>query len=93
MVVAFVGFMGGYNLELLGPEHTFLAGALGAMIVTWFTFLFSFVFILGGAPMIESTHNQIQFTAPLPGNYSCSGGRHTKFSHFLCIPCTMAKRF
>lgn len=65
MVVAFVGFMGGYNLELLGPEHTFIAGALGAMIVTWFTFLFSFVFILGGAPMIESTHNQIQFTAPL----------------------------
>ena len=65
MVVAFVGFMGGYNLDLLGPEHKFLAGAFGATIVTWFTFLFSFVFILGGAPVIESTHNQIKFTAPL----------------------------
>ncbi|EPF73837.1 MULTISPECIES: chromate efflux transporter [Acinetobacter] len=65
MVVAFVGFMGGYNLDLLGPDHKFLAGALGATIVTWFTFLFSFIFILGGAPVIESTHNQIKFTAPL----------------------------
>ena len=41
------------------------AGALGAVIVTWFTFLFSFVFIFAGAPIIESTHNEIKFTAPL----------------------------
>ncbi|MGI9634638.1 hypothetical protein ACR2E9_03575 [Acinetobacter baumannii] len=33
--------------------------------MTWFTFLFSFVFIFAGAPIIESTHNQIKFTAPL----------------------------
>ncbi|UOG16865.1 chromate efflux transporter [Acinetobacter sp. PK01] len=65
MVVAFVGFLGGYNHALLGSEHLFLAGAIGATIVTWFTFLFSFIFILAGAPIIESTHNQIKFTAPL----------------------------
>ena len=65
MVVAFVGFLGGYNQALLGSEHLFLAGAIGATIVTWFTFLFSFIFILAGAPIIESTHNQIKFTAPL----------------------------
>lgn len=65
MVVAFVGFLGGFNHALLGSEHLFLAGAIGATIVTWFTFLFSFVFILAGAPVIESTHNELKFTAPL----------------------------
>ncbi|ENW15724.1 chromate efflux transporter [Acinetobacter haemolyticus] len=65
MVVAFVGFLGAFNASLLGSEHLFLAGAFGAIIVTWFTFLFSFVFILAGAPVIESTHNQLKFTAPL----------------------------
>ena len=65
MVVAFVGFLGAYNHVVLGTEHLFLAGAIGAVIVTWFTFLFSFVFILAGAPIIESTHNELKFTAPL----------------------------
>lgn len=65
MVVAFVGFLGGFNQALLGTEHLFLAGAVGAIIVTWFTFLFSFVFIFAGAPLIESTHNELKFTAPL----------------------------
>lgn len=65
MVVAFVGFLGAYNHAVLGAEQLFLAGALGAVIVTWFTFLFSFVFILAGAPVIESTHNELKFTAPL----------------------------
>lgn len=65
MVVAFVGFLGAYNHALLGADQLFLAGAMGAVIVTWFTFLFSFVFILVGAPIIESTHNELKFTAPL----------------------------
>lgn len=65
MVVAFVGFLGGFNQALFGTEQLFLAGAVGALIVTWFTFLFSFVFIFAGAPLIESTHNKLKFTAPL----------------------------
>lgn len=65
MVVAFVGFLGAFNQALLGSDHLFLAGAIGATIVTWFTFLFSFIFILAGAPIIESTHNELKFTAPL----------------------------
>ncbi|TXJ05281.1 MAG: chromate efflux transporter [Acinetobacter sp.] len=65
MVVAFVGFLGAFNHGLLGSDQLFLAGAIGAVIVTWFTFLFSFVFILAGAPFIESTHNELKFTAPL----------------------------
>ena len=65
MVVAFVGFIGGYVKELFGSESLFLAGAVAATVVTWFTFLPSFIFILAGGPFIESTHNDLKFTAPL----------------------------
>jgi chromate transporter len=65
MVVAFVGFVGGYVKEVLGPDSLFLAGALAATVVTWFTFLPSFIFILAGGPFVESTHNNLNFTAPL----------------------------
>ncbi len=65
MVVAFVGFIGGYVHALFGTEHLFLAGALAATLVTWFTFLPSFLFILAGGPLVESTHNELKFTAPL----------------------------
>jgi len=33
--------------------------------VAWFTFLPSILFILAGGPIVESTHNDIKFTAPL----------------------------
>ena len=65
MVVAFVGFVGGYVQQLFGPEARFMAGAVAACLVTWFTFLPSFVFILAGGPLVESTHNALKFTAPL----------------------------
>ena len=65
MVVAFVGFVGGYAKAVLGPDSLFLAGALAAALVTWFTFLPSFIFILAGGPFVESTHNNLKFTAPL----------------------------
>ena len=65
MVVAFVGFVGGYVNAVLGPDSLFLAGALAATLVTWFTFLPSFIFILAGGPFVESTHNDLKFTAPL----------------------------
>lgn len=65
MVVAFVGFIGGYVQQVFGPEQAFLAGALAATLVTWFTFLPSFLFILAGGPSVESTHNELKFTAPL----------------------------
>jgi chromate transporter len=65
MVVAFVGFIGAYVQALFGPEHSFIAGALAATLVTWFTFLPSFIFILAGGPLVESTHGDLKFTAPL----------------------------
>ena len=65
MVVAFVGFVGGHAKALFGPDSLLLAGAVAATLVTWFTFLPSFVFILAGGPFIESTHEDLKFTAPL----------------------------
>ncbi|HWS27301.1 MAG TPA: chromate efflux transporter [Xanthomonadales bacterium] len=65
MVVAFVGFLGGHGQALFGPDQLFLAGAVAATLVTWFTFLPSFVFILAGGPLVESTHGDLKFTAPL----------------------------
>jgi chromate transporter len=65
MVVAFVGFVGAYLNATFGPEHLFLAGAAAAAVVTWFTFLPSFLFIFAGGPLIETTHNDLKFTAPL----------------------------
>ncbi|MGO4003544.1 chromate efflux transporter [Pseudomonas fluorescens] len=67
MVVAFVGFLGGYVYPMFGAQHPFLAGAVAASLVTWFTFLPSFLFILIGGPLVESTHNELKFTAPLTG--------------------------
>jgi chromate transporter len=65
MVVAFVGFVGAYVKAVFGPEHLFLAGTVAAAVVTWFTFLPSFIFILAGGPLVEATHNDLKFTAPL----------------------------
>src|SRR3990170_8486129 len=67
MVVAFVGFVGGWTKALFGPDALFLAGAAGAAVATFFTFLPSFVFILVGGPLVESTHGDLKFTAPLTG--------------------------
>jgi len=65
MVVAFVGFVGGWAKQVLGPESLFLGAALAATVVTFFTFLPSFVFILAGGPLVEATHGRLGFTAPL----------------------------
>ena len=65
MVVAFVGFVGGWTKEVLGPDALFLGAALAATVVTWFTFLPSFIFILAGGPLVESTHGKLHLTAPL----------------------------
>jgi chromate transporter len=67
MVVAFVGFVGGWTHAIFGPDALALAGAIAAAVVTFFTFLPSFFFILLGAPFIETTHGKLAFTAPLTG--------------------------
>ena len=67
MVVAFVGFVGGWSKEIFGPDMLLMAGAAGASIATLFTFLPSFLFILLGGPAVEATRGDVKFTAPLTG--------------------------
>ncbi len=63
MVVAFVGFVGGHGQALLGDP--LLGGIAAACVVTWFTFLPSFVFILAGGPLVESSRHVPSLAGPL----------------------------
>ncbi len=65
MVVAFVGFVGGWLHQVWGPDALFAGAAAAAAVVTFVTFLPSFIFILAGGPLVESTHGKLGFTAPL----------------------------
>ena len=67
MVVTYVGFVAVWTKTLFGPDQLFLAGATAAFVVTYFTFLPSFLFILAGGPLVESTHGNLKYTAPLTG--------------------------
>ena len=58
MVVAFIGFVSAWG-QGAG------AAALAALVATWFTFLPSFVFILAGAPLVESTREDFKLGGPL----------------------------
>jgi chromate transporter len=67
MVVAFVGFMGGWNQGLgagLGAGSWPIAVA-ATLVTVWFTFLPSFGFILAGAPLVEASRDDLRLGAPL----------------------------
>lgn len=49
----------------LGVDAIFASAFAAASVVTFFTFLPSFIFIFMGAPFIETTHGNLKFTAPL----------------------------
>lgn len=53
MVLAFVGFMAGYNYA----GHSLGFGSLGLLVTVFYTFLPCFFFIFAGAPLIERTRN------------------------------------
>lgn len=65
MVVTFVGFVGGWLSQVQAAYGPFLSGLLAATVVTFFTFLPSFIFIFSGAPLIENTRDNVRLTAPL----------------------------
>lgn len=67
MVVTYVGYVAGWTQALFGPDRLFWAGTVAATVVTYFTFLPSFIFIFAGGPLVESTHGNLKYTAPLTG--------------------------
>ncbi len=60
MVVAFVGFLGGWN-----SSASLTLAWLAGLVVVWFTFLPSFAFVLIGAPLVEASRDQPRLVAPL----------------------------
>lgn len=54
IVVAFVGFMAGFNHF----HHSVLQGTLALLATTFYTFLPCFLFVFAGAPFVEKTHGK-----------------------------------
>lgn len=65
MIVTWVGYLGGVAKGVFA--NPIAAGLAGAAVATFFTFLPSFMFILAGGPFVESTRNNLKYTAPLTG--------------------------
>jgi chromate transporter len=63
MIVTFVGFIGGLTKQIVSSP--FLSALLGASVATWFTFLPSFLFIIVGGPVVESSRSEIKWSGPL----------------------------
>lgn len=67
MVVAFVGYVGAWTHAAQQSLSAPLAGVLGSICATYFTFLPSFLFIFLGAPMVEATRDNLKLAAALTG--------------------------
>jgi chromate transporter len=65
MVVAFVGFMGGWNRSIAAGTSPWPLALVAVLVTVWFTFLPSFGFILAGAPLVEASRGDLRFGAPL----------------------------
>ncbi len=65
IVVAFVGFMGGWNTGVFGAPGHWWDAVAATLVVVWFTFLPSFGFILVGGPLVEATRDNLRLGAPL----------------------------
>jgi chromate transporter len=63
MVTQFVGFMGAYRAP--GGLSPLLAGTLGGLLTTWVTFVPCFLWILLGAPFMESLRRNKALAAAL----------------------------
>jgi chromate transporter len=61
MVVAFVGFMGGWSTS----AGSWPLAVAATLVTVWFTFLPSFGFILAGAPLVEASRGDLRLGAPL----------------------------
>ena len=67
MVFSFVGFIIGWEQALFGSNNLMLSAVCGMLTVTYFSFLPSFILILVGGPLIESTQHNLRVRSPLAG--------------------------
>lgn len=67
MVFSFAGFVIGWEQAVFGPDQLMLSAVCATLIVTYFSFLPSFIMILLGGPLIESTQHDLRVRSPLAG--------------------------
>ena len=60
IVVAFVGVLGGWH-----AAGSLAYALLAGLVVVWFTFLPSFLFILVGGPLVESSRGEARLAGPM----------------------------
>jgi chromate transporter len=65
MVVQFVAFLGAYNAP--GPLSPWAASVIASLLVTWVTFVPSFLFIFLGAPYVERLRGNRALAGALTG--------------------------
>ncbi|SNR66887.1 chromate efflux transporter [Blastococcus mobilis] len=65
MVVQFVAFLGAYRAP--GELDPWVAAVLASLLVTWVTFVPSFLFVLLGAPYVERLRGNRSLSAALTG--------------------------
>ena len=65
LILTFVGYLGGVKNAV--ASSPLASGLLAGTVVTFFTFLPSFMMIFAGAPFIESTRSSLKLQAPLTG--------------------------
>jgi len=65
LILTFVGYLGGVKNAV--ASSPLASGVLAGTVVTFFTFLPSFMMIFTGAPFIESTRRSLALQAPLTG--------------------------
>jgi chromate transporter len=78
MVLAFVGFLGGWSSGA--------GGWAAAAVTVWFTFLPSFGFILAGAPLVEASRGDLRFTAPLTAITAALVGVIASLAVWFAVP-------
>jgi chromate transporter len=86
MVVAFVGFMGGWNQGLAAGGDPGAMAIAATLVTVWFTFLPSFGFILAGAPLVEASRGDLRFGAPLSAITAVVVGLIASLAVFFAAP-------
>jgi len=92
MVVAFVGFVGGWSQALFGPDALFLAAASAATVVAFFTFLPSFIFIFLGRAAGGEHPRRLEIHRAADRHHCGSGRRNTQPGGVLRLSRAVAAR-
>jgi chromate transporter len=91
MVVQFVAFLGAFADP--GPLSPWTAGVLASLVVTWVTFVPSFLFIFLGAPYIERLRNNRALAGALTGITAAVVGVIANLAIYFAVSTLFARTF